>query len=808
MEKFDDYINVTAPLHSATTKGKLGNANEIFTENDDDNIQNVVNKTNEHLKRLDNRSSQMEESIKNISVTGGASVASAVTYDNTDSGLEAVNVKGAVDELANKKFNKENIAQESGDSEELVMSQKAITDNLNRRYIEANFKPYLFQKIKGYVNKNGVWGSRTYGSYTLIPIITQGLTLSITSGRNTARIIFFNRFIHPEFDQDLTEARVGEIVEVPSLKTKSMSVPEGTSYIYILITVANSDLNYLPKRLTLNGVDYMSNIREDIHSIREDVSVLTLFSQNTRTANLNVLATDGIENGKITDFIKAISSISMDIRKNFTVFLWVDNNIKGHISFYISNFYNEETWTNKSYWLDLNTKDIESLQNTNVILQKAITELENSINSIKKDVYTEVTSDYIKEILQQGYLTDADGEEADGTIRIRTKRIDTNIITFKIEGDCEMSIRKFDSEGNLIRGTGDWYGKNSDYIKVVMKDASYFRLVFRKASDKQADITPSDYASFGLSVINTYAKPYEKPKFFIDYKKVSKNSLNGETSLLTCYSHVKDDLYIGFGFALCKNTSEIVYHNMWRLQYIDEYKYFYDSFEKIRSLAHTSENEFTFKQRGKIDFTGGWHGDERIDISNDSYVMFIVDGVPIQKDSLKKDFSRKCTSFSFRQMSTLHETASTIDVPISGHPIIATHLKEERILGGKIIIRNKVSFKKPIGIDTYFTGVFCLGKNAASYVCMEDNGVIEMTSSDKRTEATDGMSREVIAWNTSTNIGATLTSKFLRCRENDKCERMTVWDRTTDSKYYGYTNIKSVEANDVIETEMVAEYLL
>ena len=102
MGKFDDYINVTAPLHSATTKGKLGNANEIFTENDEDNVQNIINKTNEHIKKLDNRSSQMEESIKNISVTGGASVAEAVTYNNTTSGLEAVNVKGAVDELVDK----------------------------------------------------------------------------------------------------------------------------------------------------------------------------------------------------------------------------------------------------------------------------------------------------------------------------------------------------------------------------------------------------------------------------------------------------------------------------------------------------------------------------------------------------------------------------------------------------------------------------------------------------------------------------------------------------------------------------------
>lgn len=192
MGKFDNYINITAPLHSATTKGKLANANEIFTESDEDNVQNVINKTNEHIKKLDNRSSQMEESIKNISVTGGASVAEAVTYDNTTSGLEAINVKGAVDELAaknksqdvkisakaeksdvqtsvselkakntlqdaeiakkansadvasqmqteqtrvnaelEKKFNLANITQESGDAEDKVMSQKAVSTKLS-----------------------------------------------------------------------------------------------------------------------------------------------------------------------------------------------------------------------------------------------------------------------------------------------------------------------------------------------------------------------------------------------------------------------------------------------------------------------------------------------------------------------------------------------------------------------------------------------------------------------------------------------------------------------------------------------------
>lgn len=182
MKKIDDYINLTAPLHSATTKGKLGNANEIFTENDEDNVQNVINKTNEHIKKLDNRSSQMEESIKNISVTGGASVAEAVTYNNTTSGLESVNVKGAIDELQlskadkssvdkalAKKFDKESVSQDFGNAENKVISQKVITDWINKGYqfrgiATPDTNPgrpngpvfYLASKTGNYVNFGGI----------------------------------------------------------------------------------------------------------------------------------------------------------------------------------------------------------------------------------------------------------------------------------------------------------------------------------------------------------------------------------------------------------------------------------------------------------------------------------------------------------------------------------------------------------------------------------------------------------------------------------------------------------------------------
>lgn len=88
--------------------------------------QQQITANDEDISLLQIRSTQMEEAIKDISASGGASQASAVTYENTESGLDSVTAQGAIDELANKKFDKENIAQGFGESEDKVVSQFAL----------------------------------------------------------------------------------------------------------------------------------------------------------------------------------------------------------------------------------------------------------------------------------------------------------------------------------------------------------------------------------------------------------------------------------------------------------------------------------------------------------------------------------------------------------------------------------------------------------------------------------------------------------------------------------------------------------
>lgn len=67
-----------------------------------DDKQQQITANDEDISLLQTRSTQMEETIKDIAATGGASQATAVTYNNEKSKLTAINIQSAVDEVVEK----------------------------------------------------------------------------------------------------------------------------------------------------------------------------------------------------------------------------------------------------------------------------------------------------------------------------------------------------------------------------------------------------------------------------------------------------------------------------------------------------------------------------------------------------------------------------------------------------------------------------------------------------------------------------------------------------------------------------------
>lgn len=128
--RFWDKIKSHTKSVSDALQGQIDDKQKQITANK--SAQDAKNASlDENMTKLNTRDDQITETLKNISATGGASVASAVTYDNTTSQLTSANIQGAVDELQGTKIDKTSILQESGEAEDKVMSQKAVSAKLS-----------------------------------------------------------------------------------------------------------------------------------------------------------------------------------------------------------------------------------------------------------------------------------------------------------------------------------------------------------------------------------------------------------------------------------------------------------------------------------------------------------------------------------------------------------------------------------------------------------------------------------------------------------------------------------------------------
>lgn len=96
----------------------------------DANLQDQITSNDSDITNLTAKHKSLSKTVQGIAATGGASTATNVTYKNGTSRLNSENAQDAIDELASKKFDKENIKQEIGNSTKDVVSQNVIFDNI------------------------------------------------------------------------------------------------------------------------------------------------------------------------------------------------------------------------------------------------------------------------------------------------------------------------------------------------------------------------------------------------------------------------------------------------------------------------------------------------------------------------------------------------------------------------------------------------------------------------------------------------------------------------------------------------------
>lgn len=140
MNNTNEDIQIYGKLVNVSTEGIVADATSVWSDRYNKNVEGVIVEVDSKISDLDKsvtklntRTDQITDTLKNIAATGGASVASAVTYDNATSNLVSVNVQGAIDELHGTKIDKTSILQESGTAEDKVMSQKAVSVELTKK---------------------------------------------------------------------------------------------------------------------------------------------------------------------------------------------------------------------------------------------------------------------------------------------------------------------------------------------------------------------------------------------------------------------------------------------------------------------------------------------------------------------------------------------------------------------------------------------------------------------------------------------------------------------------------------------------
>lgn len=156
-------IKLLGTLNNTDESGIIANANQIYDANEDKSTQDVSKEHTERIKTLEDKEEAMQTTLENISKTGEASAASNVTYNHSNSKLNATNIQQAVDEL----YKKSNY--NDGDNIIDFNTIHIITDNpefaivsvdINNRIlygIKANGQPYwgvgVPKVVRDYVDK-------------------------------------------------------------------------------------------------------------------------------------------------------------------------------------------------------------------------------------------------------------------------------------------------------------------------------------------------------------------------------------------------------------------------------------------------------------------------------------------------------------------------------------------------------------------------------------------------------------------------------------------------------------------------------
>ncbi len=272
--------------------------------------------------------------------------------------------------------------------------------------------------------------------------------------------------------------------------------------------------------------------------------------------------------------------------------------------------------------------------------------------------------------------------------------------------------------------------------------------------------------------------------------------------LFTVYCKLFGNVYIGHKIGRETDLSDAVYKDIYR--YLGCYSYTYKDGMMYQGLQLITgqESEFVWRRNdSRIDFTGGFHGDEIM-----TGVNFFIDGQPI---SLLSNIAfRACIDFYYIQHSTMHE-APTAGGYIVGHPVDCNHIKISRFTTGGYTTRNIIEFVREVPVSLIYGGICCVGRNLVNY-CYTDKDYInrDVDTYDISLLGGTGL-RKYTTYNQTTQYGIECESSLISATQgtSDVQQVLLIADNGSPlqyKKYYRGSN--SFTANNADRYEFYSLY--
>ncbi len=248
--------------------------------------------------------------------------------------------------------------------------------------------------------------------------------------------------------------------------------------------------------------------------------------------------------------------------------------------------------------------------------------------------------------------------------------------------------------------------------------------------------------------------------------------------------------------------SELNYMDLWRINWAYRGS-FADGVmtNTLDQILTSGESESVFKDYGTglgtgnhidtYDFTGGYHGDERIDLDPACGITFYIDDEPLSEERLSSSFDWVvCSKFHYVQKSNMHKTALKVDpdgdkvfeAQISDHHIVANHTKKTTFTVGGYKTENELIMQDALDFYWYH-GICCIGTCVAQKGHNEDMYPVVTFDKSGPNRLNETGKREYTAWHPANEIEVKVSSTLTEGGD-DSAARMFIWDTGNYAKYY------------------------